>query len=107
MGSFMEDCQALIDELYPLVFVAGSEHILIEANPRKILQDDGARPVALYAQSLSGQSVYVNMRLPGIKRVLSLLAKDGVGQSVDHKGVRYQFVMNSTTATTSLISSLG
>ena len=63
----------------------------ILTTPQKIL-GSLETGVALMAVSATGRDLTIDMRLPGVRRVLERLASDGVGMDAENQGVRFMFV---------------
>ncbi|KAF7552090.1 hypothetical protein G7046_g7518 [Stylonectria norvegica] len=91
---YNEECLALIEETLPNNFLPGDQFALAEVNPQKILQDYGRYPVALYAQSLVGISLPVDMTSPKLLSGLREFAAYGAGPIMDFCGVRYKFTLS-------------
>ncbi|KAH8880482.1 hypothetical protein GQ53DRAFT_755040 [Thozetella sp. PMI_491] len=106
--SHISDCKALVEQVLPSTYKAGSEYVNVDPTPGRVLEDVGVLAVCLYAQSLEDQSKLVHMRMPGLVRFLTNLANNGVGAFGDYGGVRYQFIeYGSKSGTTTPVSSLG
>ncbi|XWX02088.1 hypothetical protein V2A60_010120 [Cordyceps javanica] len=91
----VEDCQRLIAHGLTQEFsVAGDNSgTIVYAHPAPVLTDPR---VELWAQSVSQESVTVNMLMPGIKGFLNRLAMYGSGYADDYQGVRYKFVQSQS-----------
>lgn len=92
--SYVTNCQDLV--AYIDTGFAEQHFVLVETNPSKIMQDTTGI-IAIWAQSLTGSYQMVNMRLPGIKNFLRLLAMNGPGYSGEYNNVRYKFVLRKSS----------
>lgn len=86
----IQDCEELIEVnlVQEFSIIGNNEITLVENNFDRILS---GTKVDLWAQSLTGNTVRVNMLLPRIRAFLLGLAKLGVGYTDDHDEVRYEF----------------
>ncbi|UPK91364.1 hypothetical protein LCI18_002299 [Fusarium solani-melongenae] len=86
------DCVRLINEALPRMCLThiGYPYIEVSVHPCVILSHDALPHIKLWAQSLAGVAVCVNMDLPGIQRTLKELAESGAPWT-DFQAVRYQF----------------
>lgn len=92
MSTYVAECEALVGEALPALCSNGAFSVSVEEIPRRILEDYGNLPVGLYAQSLCGRAILVNLMMPEVRRFLKRLAGSGVGPSEDYNGVRYRFM---------------
>lgn len=93
MDPLVEECKALISDILPIVFGQGDYNWLVEDEPGKVL--DGYSygvPVALWGQSLTGATIYVNMMNPELRRFLKRFASRGIRGAEAYENVRYRFV---------------
>lgn len=88
MADFIRDARELVD-MIPVQFHQ-DYHALVTGDPDKIMEIFGK--IALWAETMSGDSCLVNMRMPGIKRTLERLADQGPGHSAGLDGVMCRFV---------------
>ncbi|KEZ42768.1 hypothetical protein SAPIO_CDS6055 [Scedosporium apiospermum] len=105
MATLVDECKALISDYLPTVFGQGDSDCLVEVQPRKLLDGYSDIPVALWGQSLTGETIQVNMLNPALRRFLGRFASRGIGGAEEYDNVRYRFV-NSTADPTESISSL-
>ncbi|KAF2657988.1 hypothetical protein K491DRAFT_676783 [Lophiostoma macrostomum CBS 122681] len=95
-------CKNLVTEGIPNEFSAGDTTI-VDETPAKVVEWG---TVSLWAQSLSGSKT-INLRLPGMTTFLTNLANSsGTGAASEKDGVRYKFINNKESGTTSPVSSL-
>ncbi|KAK4096040.1 hypothetical protein N658DRAFT_502019 [Parathielavia hyrcaniae] len=93
------ECIEPIEQVLPQKFPTDDAITMVTSNPGRILQ--GANlTVALWAQAMEGNSQDINMRMPAITRSLKRLAELGLGHTTDHKGVRFQFIHESSDSGT-------
>ncbi|KAI8721914.1 hypothetical protein NCS52_00334000 [Fusarium sp. LHS14.1] len=95
------DCVKLINEALPIMSRAHPGYPYVEVKPcgEAILARNDMPHVSLFATSLTQDTVYVNMNLPGIQRTLKELAESGAPWT-DFQAVRYEFVTIEPTSTT-------
>jgi len=101
-GNAIPECQDLVTSGITILFKE-ADPTLIEEHPDRIVE---WRAVSLWAQNLGTGTKWVNLRRPSILRFLRGLADKGIGPAEEHDGVRYKFVTNKTSGTTTPISSL-
>lgn len=94
--NFIRECVRLVNEAMPTMYRLHANYPIIKvpAAGGVILSDDKIPHATLWAWSLTGDVVCVNMSLQGIQRTLRELAESGAPWA-DFQAVRYQF-MSST-----------
>ena len=92
MGPSIEDFKDLIRDVLPAGCADGAFYINVSSTPARILESYTVLAVTLWAQSLTGSDIIVNLMMPSTRRLLLRLASNGVGASSDHNGVRYRFM---------------
>ncbi|KAJ4327056.1 hypothetical protein N0V84_002556 [Fusarium piperis] len=97
---FIRDCVRLVNEAMPTMYTLHANYPIIEvsANGGIVLSDTKIPNVNLWAFSLTGSDVSVNMSLQGIQRTLRELAESGAPWA-DFQAVRYQFMSTECIST--------
>jgi hypothetical protein len=87
---------ALIEDILPVVFTLPNQRfVFVTTQPGKILQASTVT-VALWAQVVEGEDRNIDMRMPGITRVLKNLAGNGLGWAEKHNRVRFRFISSKS-----------
>jgi len=76
---------------------------LVEENPGKLIEWGD---VSLWGQNLGTGTTRVNLLSPSMIRFLKTLAASGTGPAEEHEGIRYKFIANKDSGTTTPVSSL-
>lgn len=87
----VQDCQELVEKTLEAKFPAtgNGRFATVGPSPDIIFEN---KKVALWAQSLSGKNVDLDMRLPGRRDFLRSLAANGVLSTEDYENVRYKIL---------------
>ncbi|KAH6999712.1 hypothetical protein EDB80DRAFT_725205 [Ilyonectria destructans] len=84
----VQDCQELVEKTLEDKFPATGDERFATVGPNPDIIFENTK-VALWAQSLSGKNVDVDMRLPGRRDFLRTLAAGGAEFTDDYENVRH------------------